>query len=71
MRGVNVGDGNCLEEGSRAYRQEKKGPGPMQTMLSEMWKEKEKEKDMQSWSQDIEACMRKLEKGSQSPLAYV
>ena len=70
VRGVSSGGGNRLEEGSRAYRQEK-GPGPSQTTLNKMWKGKEKEIDMRSWSQDIEASMCKLEKGSPSPLAYV
>ena len=66
------GDGERQEEGSRAFRQEKKkGPGPTQTTLSEMWTQKVKEKDLRSWSEDMEARLSELEKGSPPPLSYV
>ena len=46
--------------GNRAYRQEvQREPIPTQRTLNDMWKEKER--DLRSWSEDINARMRELE----------
>ena len=64
--GVTVGDrGQRTEEvrqggGNRVYRQEtQREPAPSQRTLNDMWKGKER--DLRSWSEDINARMRELE----------
>jgi hypothetical protein len=72
---VGVRGGNSGTGGTRGYKHGvPKGPGPMQTTLSEMWKRKENE--TRSWSEDpaIIQVEREREKDTgrqQSVLSYV
>jgi hypothetical protein len=54
------GDGDRQGVGSRVYRQDtQRAPGPTQTTLNDMWKGKER--DLRSWSEDMDLRMRELE----------
>lgn len=73
--GPGVGGGNNSGSGGgRTSRQDGQkgkglglGPGPVQTTLSDMWKDR----DMRSWSEDMDSRMRELEKGRQDASPHV